>query len=95
MTRSGLAAAALLTTAAAWLSQGTLAVSSLDGSRIGLLPLSPFAWATALAAGAAVVGFARAGASLAPIWLLALIVLPWLPLPAPAPFLSGPARSAG
>ena len=35
MTRSGLAAAALLTTAAAWLSQGTLAVSSLDGSRIG------------------------------------------------------------
>ena len=62
MTRSGLAAAALLTTAAAWLSQGTLAVSSLDGSRIGLLPVSPFAWVTALAAGAAVAGFARAGA---------------------------------
>ena len=94
MTRSGLAAAALLTTAAAWLSQGTLAVSSLDGSRIGLLPLSPFAWVTALAAGAAVAGFARAGASLAPIWLLAFIVFPWLPLPVPAAFLvwSGPIR---
>ena len=94
MTRSGLAAAALLTTAAAWLSQGTLAVSSLDGSRIGLLPLSPFAWVTALAAGAAVAGFARAGASLAPIWLLAFIVFPWLPLPVPPAFLvwSGPIR---
>ena len=94
MTRSGLAAAALLTTAAAWLSQGTLAVSSVDGSRIGLLPLSPSAWATALGAGAAVVGFARAGSSLAPIWLLTLIVLPWLPWPAPSAFLiwTGPIR---
>ena len=94
MTRSGLAAVALLTTAAAWLSQGTLAVSSLDGSRIGLLPVSPFAWATALVAGAAVVGLARAGASLAPTWLLGFIALPWLPWPVPAAFLvwSGPIR---
>jgi hypothetical protein len=94
MTRSGLVAAMLLTTAAAWLSHGTLAVSSLDGSRIGLLPGSPFAWATSLVAGAAVVGVARAGASLAPIWLLAFLVFPWLPLPVPAAFLvwSGPIR---
>jgi hypothetical protein len=94
MTRSGLAAAAFLTTAAAWLSQGTLAVSSLDGSRIGLLPVSLSASATALAAGATVVGFARTGASLAPIWLLTFVVWPWVPVPMPAAILvwSGPIR---
>ena len=82
-----LPAAALLAAVAAWLSQSTLAVGGLDGARIGLLPLSPFAIAAALLAGAAVVGLARAGASLAPVWLLTVIVLPWLPLPVPTVFL--------
>ena len=94
MTRSGLAAAALAD------DRGRVAVAgharrlSLDGSRIGLLPVSPFAWVTALAAAAAVAGFARAGASLAPIWLLAFIIFPWSPLPVPPAFLvwSGPIR---
>ena len=83
----GLPAAALLAAVAAWLSQGTLAVGGLDGARIGLLPLSPFAIAAAVLAGAAVIALARAGASLAPVWLLTVIVLPWLPLPVPAVFL--------
>jgi hypothetical protein len=87
MTRPGLPAAALLVTVAAWLSQSTLAVTSLDGSRLGLLPISPFAFAIAGLCGASVVVLARAGASLAPVWLLALIVVPWLPWSAPAAFL--------
>ncbi len=82
-----LPAAALLAAVAAWLSQSTLAVSGLDGARIGLLPLSPFAISAALLAGAAVVGLSRAGASLAPVWLLIVIVLPWLPWPVPTAFL--------
>ena len=87
MTRLRLPAAALAAAVAAWLSQSTLAVSSLDGSRIGLLPISALPIAIAVAAGVAVAALARAGASLAPVWLLALIILPWLPLPVPAAFL--------
>jgi len=79
----GLPAATLLSAVAASLSQRTLAVGGLDGARIGLLPLSPFALAAALVAGAAVIALARAGASLTPVLLLTFIVLPWLPLPVP------------
>jgi hypothetical protein len=82
-----LPAAALLAAIAAWLSQSTLAVGGLDGARIGLLPLSPVAISTAVLAGAAVVGLSRAGASLAPVWLLIVVVLPWLPWPVPTAFL--------
>ena len=90
----GLPAATLLAAVAAWLSQSTLAVGGLDGARVGLLPLSPFAIAAALLVGAAVIALARAGASLTPVWLLTVIVLPWLPLPVPTVFLlwSGPIR---
>ena len=87
MTRPGLPAAAVVAAVAAWLSQSTLAVAGLDGSRIGLLPISPVAIATAVLAAAVIVGLARAGASLVPVWLLSLIILPWLPWPAPAAFL--------
>jgi len=83
----GLPAAALVAAVAAWLSQSTLAVAGPDGSRIGLLPLSPAALAAAGLAGAAVVALARAGASIAPVWLLTLVVLPWAPWPVPAPLL--------
>jgi hypothetical protein len=83
----GLPAAAIVAAVAAWLSQSTLAVAGLDGSRIGLLPLSPAALAAAALAGVAVVVLARAGASLAPVWLLTLVVLPWVPLPVPPPLL--------
>ena len=94
MTRPALPVAALLAAVAAWLSQSTLAVAGLDGSRIGLLPISPIAIAPAVLAASVVVWLARAGASLAPVWLLSLVVLPWLPWPAPAAFLiwAGPIR---
>jgi len=87
MTRLAFPAAVLLAVVAAWLSQGTLAVATPDGPRIALLPLSPLAFLVAAAAGLAVVGLARTGVSIAPIWLLGLIILSWLPLPVPAAFL--------
>jgi hypothetical protein len=83
-TRLALPAATLLAVIAAWLSQGVVAATTADGSRIAMLPVSAAAFAVAAAAGVAVVLLARAGASLAPISLLGLLLLPWLPLPVPA-----------
>jgi hypothetical protein len=76
---------ALLGTAlAAWLSQGTLALTADGTSRVALLPLSiPAAIIVVLA----VAGVSAAwwfGASLAPVWLLTLLALPWLSSSLPA-----------
>ena len=79
--------AALVAGIAAWLSQGTVAPASAGGPRIALLPLSPAAIATSGAAMAGALALARAGASLIPLWLLILVVLPWLPFPVPPAFL--------
>ena len=87
MTRLALPAAVLLAVAAAWLSLATLAVATPDGPRIALLPLSFPSLFFAAAAAAAVMAAARAGASLAPTWLLALVIVPWLPMPLPAAIL--------
>ncbi len=83
---------ALSAACAAWLSQGSLAFTEAGGSRIALLPVSPLPLLLAAAAGGAVIAAWRAGASLAPLWLLVLVVLPWLPRSMPAVFLiwSGP-----
>jgi hypothetical protein len=62
-----------------WLSHGTLAMTGADGGRIAVLPLSILSLAVT-AAGVAALAFARRrGASLAPLFLLLLLVLPWLP----------------
>jgi hypothetical protein len=84
----GLVATALAT----WLSQGTLASTGVGASRIALLPLSLSAALVALGAAAAVWTAWRKGASLAPLWLLGLLALPWISASAPAAFLiwSGP-----
>ena len=84
--------AALFALLAAWLSQGTMAHGDAGAARLALLPLTWFAATLALAAGAAVVGLCRVGASRLPLLLLGLTLLPWLPLPVPAVFLvwSGP-----
>ena len=84
--------AALFATVAAWLSQGTIAHGDGGAARLALLPLTWVAATLALAAGVAVFGLSRVGASRLPLLLLALILLPWLPLPVPAVFLvwSGP-----
>jgi hypothetical protein len=78
------AGAALAAGAAAWLSQGSLGFATADGGRIGLLPLSLPAFALILLAAAAVFVMAWRGASLAPLLLLVLVVVPWLPIPLPA-----------
>jgi hypothetical protein len=87
MRRLALPAAALLAAIAAWLSVGTLALATPDGPRIALLPVSASALAAAAVVAAAIVALARAGASLTPLWILTLAVIPWLPVPLPAAFL--------
>jgi len=92
VSRIALAAALLAAALAAWLSQGSLAFTGVGHSRIALLPLSiPSALIAAGATGVVWLAW-RAGASLAPLWLLALLVLPWIPGSTPAAFLiwSGP-----
>jgi hypothetical protein len=86
------ACASLFTVLAAWLSQGTIAHGDGGVARLALLPVTPFALTLALAAGVAVIGLGRVGASRLPLVLLTLAVLPWLPVPVPAIFLlwSGP-----
>jgi hypothetical protein len=92
VSRIPLAAALLATALAAWVSQGSLAFTGVGHSRVALLPLSiPSALIAAGATGVVWLAW-RAGASLAPLWLLALLALPWIPGSTPAAFLiwSGP-----
>lgn len=74
---------ALIAAAAGWLAQGTLAFTGTDSERIGLLPWSTGATAVSIVAAAVVWWLARRGSSAAPLWLLLLIALPWLPAPWP------------
>jgi hypothetical protein len=83
MTRLALPVTVLLAALAAWFSQGTLAVTTFDGPRIALLPISVAAVLISVLVGIATFTLVRAGVSLAPFSLLVLIVLPWLPLPLP------------
>jgi hypothetical protein len=66
------------TALAAWLSQGTLALASDGASRVALLPLSIGSGMLVALALAGVWAAWRSGASLAPVWLLILLALPWL-----------------
>jgi hypothetical protein len=84
MNRLALPAAVLLATIAAWLSQATLSIATSDGPRIALLPVSIVALAVSAVVGFAVLALRRAELPLAPIWLLGLIILPWIPIPLPA-----------
>ena len=74
------AAAAALT---AWLSQGLFAYAGSGSARIGLLPVSAWAFAVSVAVGGIVFAAVRRGFSAAPLCLLGLVVLPWLPMPLP------------
>src|SRR4051812_26336795 len=91
--RSLLAVIMLCTASAAWLSQGTIAATGTGSGFIALLPASIAAFAICVTAAVGVLAAWRAGASLAPLWMLVLVVLPWLPRSLPAAFLiwSGPA----
>src|SRR6185436_4037796 len=78
VSRPPLVIALLATAVAAWLSQATLAVTGIGDSRVALLPLSMVS-ASIVALSMAAVWLAwRLGASLAPLWLLVLLALPWL-----------------
>ena len=81
------AGAALFVALTAWLSQGTIALATPDGPRIALLPLSILSVLASAAAGLGVLLLLRAGAPFAPLSLLLLTILPWLPLSIPAAFL--------
>lgn len=78
MPRLTLVVALFATALAAWLSQGTLALTSEGASRVALLPLSMTSGVLVALACAGVWAARRSGASLAPIWLLTLLALPWL-----------------
>lgn len=66
------------------MSQGLLAFTGVGNARIALLPLTPASAFVAVAAGVAAYLALRRGASAAPLALLSLLVLPWLPGPLPA-----------
>jgi hypothetical protein len=74
------------TAAAAWISQSTLASTGASDVRIAFLPLTLLSFGACGLAALGVLAASRAGASLAPLWLLVLVVLPWLPGGAPAVF---------
>lgn len=85
-------AAAVVTATAAWLSQGTIAATVGGSERVALLPVSVGALGLAAAAGTLLFLAVRRGISAAPVALLGLLFLPWLPIQVPAALLlwSGP-----
>jgi hypothetical protein len=86
------AGAGLVTALAAWLSMGTIAVTAGGVERVALLPLSFSALGVAVLAGTLAVLALQRGISAAPVALLGLLFLPWLPIRLPAALLlwSGP-----
>src|SRR5512141_2584923 len=78
------AAAVVAAACAAWLSQATLAFTGTGDARIAVFPISVTSLLIVLAAAALVWVAWRAGASLAPLWLLVLIALPWISASGPA-----------
>jgi hypothetical protein len=84
--RLALPAAAALAGMCAWLSQATLALTGTGADRVALLPLSTGAILIVAAAAAAVFVAVLRGASLAPLWLLGFLLLPWLPMRVPDAF---------
>ncbi len=93
VSRLALLAALLATALAAWMSQGTLALTSVDGGiRLALLPLSISSALIVMLAVCGVWVAWRSGASLGPLWLLSLLALPWLSSSLPSALLiwSGP-----
>src|SRR5262245_15708773 len=83
MSRVVLVCAVAAAAVTAWLSQGTLAFLGTGHERIAVLPVSITAWLAVAAAGACA-WLARRTASLAPLALSGLLLLPWLPGAPPA-----------
>jgi hypothetical protein len=81
-------AAVVLTAIAAWLSEGTIAPGAVGGPRVAALPYSIPALLVVAAAAVAVAALSRVSGTATPLSLLALLVLPWAPLPIPAAVLA-------
>ena len=81
--RVAVAVASIFAAATAWLAQGTIAFAGTGATRVALLPVSHRALLAVGIAAAGVIVAWRRGASLAPLTLLALLVLPWMPLALP------------
>ncbi len=64
---------------AAWFSLGTIGFQATHAERIGVLPMSMTAIAVMLTAAVVVAYLLRIGAPRAPLSLLLLVLLPWLP----------------
>ena len=79
--------AALFAAITAWLSLGTIGFAGAGGQRLAVLPSSPISLLWPAAVLALVLFLRRQGASLLPLWLLAFVLLPWLPLGVPTAFL--------
>ena len=79
--------ALLIAAVAAWLSLGTIGFAGAGAPRIAVLPISAGTALIVAVAALAVEGLRRAGASMRPLALFALLLLPWLPFPVPAAFL--------
>ena len=79
--------AALITALAAWVSQGTVAVTAGGAERVALLPTSVGALGLTVVGGALAFLAIRRGISAAPVALLGLLFLPWLPIQLPAALL--------
>ncbi|MDQ3420726.1 MAG: hypothetical protein M3541_18470, partial [Acidobacteriota bacterium] len=79
--------AALITALAAWVSQGTVAVTAGGAERVALLPTSVGALGLTGVGGALAFLAIRRGISAAPVALLGLLFLPWLPIQLPAALL--------
>ncbi len=94
MSRLTLVVALLGTALAAWLSQGTLAFTADGASRVALLPLSIESILLVVLALGGVWAAWLSGASLAPLWLLCLLGLPWLSASLPAALLIWSGHSA-
>ena len=77
---------------AAWFSLGTIGFQATHAERIGVLPMSVTAIAVMLTAAVVVAYLLRIGAPRAPLSLLLLVLIPWVPGRMPAAFLiwSGP-----
>jgi hypothetical protein len=86
--------ASLVAAVAAWLTFAPVVLTGQGAHRIAVLSARPWPIAAGLAIGLGVWLAARRGASLAPLFLLVFVLLPWTPLPLPPALLLWSGRTA-
>jgi len=83
------ASVAVFAAIAVWLSSGAIAFRNPSGARIGVLPVHglPFAIAALAACAVLAIGIKNPRGAAVSVSPLALLVIPWLPMPLPPAFL--------